>query len=137
MSEENPSTGIPRKRVDFSPYTYQRLLRNLKHVWSNIEYDSWQYYAKRQGYTDEQIKDGELKFQELKRSIETKIDLLLQRVEVMIKNAEKGEVDYDYPITCHSVGAGFMLEEHLKHLQPAVAFSKVFTDPRDVKQKYR
>jgi len=135
MSEN--TDGIPRKKCDFSAYTYQRLLRNLKHVWANIEYHQWKYFAKRLGKTDEEIEEAECKFNEMKHSIETKIDLLLERVEAMVKNAEKEELDYDYTITCASVGAGFTLEEHLRHLQPAVAFNKVFADPRDSKEKYR
>lgn len=135
MSEQ-PSEGIPRKRVDFSVYTYQKLLRNLKHVWANIEYGQWHYYAKYLGKTDEDIEKAEGKFREMKHSIETKIDLLLERVETMIKNAEEGEIDYDYTITCASIGTRFTLESHLRHLQPAVAFNKVFADPRDSKRKY-
>ena len=137
MSEEGKDNVMPLKKVDFSPYTYRRLLRNLKKVWGNIEYHNWEYYARQQGYTKSQMEEGKEKFDAMKKSIETKIDLLLHRVNDMIKSADSGKKDYDYPITCHSVGAGFTLEEHLSHLQPKVAFDKVFRDPRDSKFRYR
>lgn len=131
MSEQ-PLDNAPKKRVDFSPYTYQKLLRNLKRIWSNIEYETYVYIALRNSkYTRKDIEDKKGDFERLKKEIETKIDLLLERTKTMIDNAEKGEQDFDYQITCHSVGAGFSLEEHLRHLQPAVAFSKVFKDPRE------
>lgn len=135
MSEEVKVDVMPRKRVDFSPWTYRKLLRNLKSVWYNIEYDTWTWYAKKDGYTDEQIEQNKAKFLELKKDVQTKIDLLLERVKNMIDSAEKGEKDYDYIITCHSVGSGFTLEEHLSHLKPSVVFRKVFED--DSERNYR
>ena len=124
------SDVVPKKRVDFSPHTYRKLLRNLKKTWSNIEYESYLWYAKREGFDTAKVEASKDKFLAMKKDIETKIDLLLERVNTMCENASNGTKDYDYVITCHSVGQDFMLENHLEHLKPAVVFKKVL-EPDD------
>jgi len=121
-----------KKKVDFSPYTYRRLLQNLKRVWQNIEYNSWAYKNwNDKGLSEEQIEELRPKFERLKKDIQTKIDLVIARINKLIEDSKQGKVDFDYTITCYSVGSNFSLEDHLNNFKPQVVMKKLFKENRD------
>lgn len=134
MSEENQDV-IPRKRVDFSPRFYLQLIRNLRKIWSNINYDMYKYDLQKAGLTEEQIKALRPEFDELKAQVQTKIELLQERLTNLQSSMEKGELDYDYQITCSSVKNDFSLENHLEHLKPNVVFKRLLESPDQVRRR--
>lgn len=122
------SDGRPKKVVDFSLKTYKTLLQNLRRTWKNIEWSHWEWIARRMNYNDETIEANRGVFMELKKDIETKIDLLLERLESIREDVNDGKLDIDYIINCGNIGKNFSIEEHLKDLLPAVAMSRIFKE---------
>ena len=132
-----PEDTIPRKKVDFSPRFYLQLLRNLKKIYSNITYDMYKYDLKQAGLSDQEIEDLRPEFNELRSQVQTKIDLLQERLTNLQTSIAKGELDYDYTITCSSVKDDFSLEKHLEHLKPNVVFKRLLEDANEVRSKRR
>jgi len=131
LPETTVPDAIPRKKVDFSPRFYLQLIRNLRKIWQNIQYDMYKYDLKRAGLTDDQIEALRPEFEELRSQVQTKIDLLQERLTNMQEALSKGELDYDYQINCSSVKNDFSLEQHLEHLKPNVVFKRLLEKPEN------